>query len=509
MVLAACISCGGETEDVRLSVPDFGTSHVLFGTAAAGRSIPPSSLRVVPQGELQTLMPEVIGGTEIDMLVAGIDAPDLPIGLAPEDIKFVTERETNARPLPRLHAPHVLLRPSPAETPSILVAIDADSAKKDGREERRARSDRLLENLAIAAPCQPPPAPIQVTTPRTSAETIRVLQPLSTQETVVGFSITSTLMFGLLPAGGGEMRFVAIPTVEEIVRPGEETEMRWISTEEVQVRGRPLPAAFTFDIINGFGSSGVHMAWDPTAQRYREDTPGTERTAPRELGGMVKLDLDGTPSLCGFGTGLGMRAAMLWCRTETSTTWTVHIEQPLGFGVSNVVPRTSGAHLATDLAGTVYEYRGDRRWAAVLQSSINMECGSLCAAFSSAVTLRFGPSVAAIAGAKAQILLLQDTGPEVSALRPAALDQVLFWSERPQGDEPLRFSALAESPDGALWIADTHPRLFRISPDGAEVARICLPKAMAGAAVAAISAQADGRLLLGMSPALLAIGAWQ
>lgn len=285
--------------------------------------------------------------------------------------------------------------------------------------------------------------------------------------------------------------------------------MRWMSTEEVQVAGRPLPAAFTFDLINGFGSSGVHMAWSPDLGRYIEDTPGTPNTAPRGLAGMVNLDLEGTPSECGFGTGLGLRPAMLWCRTQTSTTWTVHIEQVGGFGITTVVPRSSGAHLATDLAGTVYEYRGGQRWVEILQSSINNGCSSLCAAFSSAVHGTAGPSVAIMAGAKAQMLLVQAEGTQIRALRPDGLDKALFWSERPAADAPLRFSAVAESPDGALWVADTHPTLFRLSPNGDEVTRICLPKEIRGAPIAAISAQADGRLLLGMSPALLAIGAWR
>lgn len=503
-------ACSGAPDESELDLPDFGTSHVLFGTAARGRSITPSSLQVRPATELSSVRPELIGGTEVDMVVAGLQADDLPQGLSPTELTFVSDRAANARDLPELYQPHVLQKPSLPEVPTPLAPATAEGLARDVREERQDRLQALLDGVAVSAPCTELTAPIVVTTPRTAADIIRVMHTLSTGETVLGLSITSTVVVAVLPSTGGEPAVVSLPMSQPILQPGEVSDMRWMSAREVMVQGRLLPEAFTFDISGGFSSSGVHIFWDPRRQRYVEDTPATADAAPRSLHGMAKLDLDGTPSQCGFGSGLGSdRPAIIWCRTETSTAWSLQLQRPRAIGITAIYPQASGAHFATDLAGTIYEYAGGGRWPPILESSLNADCDPLCAAFTTSVGLTQGGSVAVVAGAKAQLLLLDSDGSRTTTRRPQALDPALFADEKPEARDPLTFSAVTESPDGALWLADSSPTLLRLNPERTEVQRVCLPKEMTNVPIASLEAHPDGRLLLGMSPALLGTGTWR
>ncbi len=503
------LSCGADTPENLLELPDFGTSHVLFGTAARGRSITPSSLQVMALDAETALSPEAIGGTEIDMVVAGLDASSLPQGLSASDLVFISARNDNARALPELLEPHLLQRPSPAEAPGPLVPVSADGLSRDIREEREARLQSMLEGVALQSPCAELPSPVRVTAPRTSADVIRVMRTLSNGDTIVGFTITSTVVFARIPSGSTELETITIPVPQDILLPGEISEMRWVSDREVQVGPNVLPDALSFDISNGFGSIGVHLEWDETQQRYVEDTPTTPEVSPRTLHGVAQLDLDGAAHVCGFGSGLGStRPAVIWCRTTTSTTWAVQLEATKAFGVSAIYPRPDGRHIATDLAGTIYEYAGNARWAPVLQSSLNSGCDPLCASFSVSRALSAPSTPVLIAGAKAQLLLVQAGAQGLNTQRPPALDPALFSTELPEGSAPLRFTAAAEGPDGALWIADASPTLLRLNPERTQVERICLPKEMTDVPIAAIEAHPDGRLLLGMSPALLGVGRW-
>lgn len=504
------MACGGDDDTPRVSPPSFDTSHALYGTAAAGRAIPISSLRVVEADALGDLAPEPVSGTDVDMLVAGLDASDLPDSLPPDSLRFVGANEADARPLPRLRDPHVFSAPAPFERPSALVPVDGPELSRDEREERSLRLDSLLSGLGIESPCEALASPLSVTTPRISADSIRVMRTLSSGDTVLGFSITSTVVFGLVRPGRTDVTLVPAPTVEPILEQGEVAELQWFSDDEVEVDGRRLPAAFTFDIAGGFGSAGVHMRWDQARRRYVEDTPNTPESAPRHLEGMIALELDGAPHTCGYGGAVGNeRVATLWCRAETSTVWRAQISVAKAFSLTGVRPRASGAHLATDLAGSVYEYAGNGRWATVLETSLNAGCDPLCASFSSFAALPGDARLGIMGGGRAQLLLLEAGGAGVQARRPEALDRALFFDERPEAPDPLRFSAIERAPDGALWIADVRPSLFRYDPAADTVQRFCLPEALREVPIASIEAREDGALILGMSPALLAFGRWQ
>lgn len=507
LVLTAC--SGGETTS-GLDVPRFETSHVLLGTAAQGRSIPPGSLQVRALADLSEISPEQIFGTNVDMVVAGLDAADLPEALEPEELLFVTARQANSRPLPPLRETHVLLRPSPPDAPSPLVAVEDPDASRDSRAERAARLDVLLDDVGIAAPCVAPTQPFSVTTARTSADIVRVLHPLSDGSTVVGFAITSTVILGVVRPGANDIDLVTVPIEQGVLREGEASEVRWFSDDEVEFEGRRLPAAFTFDIAEGFGSAGVYLVWSAARARYVVETPITDASAPRSLAGVARIDLDGTPHECAYGSAIGSeRTADLWCRTTTSTAWSQTASVMRAFGFTGILPSPDGRHLATDLAGTVYTYTGQQRWSPVLETSLNAGCDPLCAAFSTFTAGDDGALAGVIAGAKAQLLLLERGGSGVTARRPEVLDRALFADERPDAEDPLRISAMDIAPDGALWFADTSPNLFRYDPSTEDLRRVCLPEALHQIPIAAIHAHADGRLLLGTKPAYLAVGDWR
>ena len=114
-----------------------------------------------------------------------------------------------------------------------------------------------------------------------------------------------------------------------------------------------------------------------------------------------------------------------------------------------------------------------------------------------------------LAGAKAQLLLLEPSGDTIRAVEPEIVPQSLFADERAAAELPKRFTAVAVAPDGAVWIGTETPDLFRIDPDGARVDRICLPKDLAGTQVAAIEAHPNGRLILGLAPAIFAFSDWR
>jgi hypothetical protein len=507
---AGLLACGEGDPGAGLAVPDPGTSHVMYGTASAGRALRPSAVTVAARAGLEQLSPELIGGSGVDMVFAGVDPADLPGHLDILDLRFVAAEETGARPLVPLYDPYILRRPSDPEAPEPLVPVAGSGLSRDEREERASRLSTLLEGLAVADPCVALPTPLTVSTPRTSAELIRTMRLLSNRDVAMGFAMTSTVMLGLLPAGGGEVRAVPLPTAEPLLQTGESGEVRWLSEDEVEVDGRRLPRALTLDVKGGFGSSGVAVVWSEAARRYVPDTPFTREAAPRSLRGLVKLPLDGVASECAFGGDQGSdRSAAVWCRTETSTVWRLSLSLPRAVLVTAVIPRPQERHLAVDATGTVFQYAGRDGWGPLLESSVNAGCDPLCAAFTTTLPAAGeGSLITVAAGAQAQLLLVEDRGG-VTARRPEPLDEALFADERPDGQDPLRISAVALAPDGSLFIADARPTLLRLSAAGDRVDRICLPKETRDVPIASLLAHPDGRLLVGMSPALLGVGAWQ
>lgn len=509
--LALCmLACGDGGPDAALSVPDPGTSHVVYGTASAGRALRPGALVVAPAAGLETVTPEVIGGSGVDMLFAGVDPADLPKQLDVLDLRFAAETDVGARRMITLHAPYVLRGPSDPEAPEPLVPVDEGGLSRDVREERTARLAQLLAGLGVEDPCVELPTPLTVTTPRTSAEFIGAMQVLGGGDVAMGFSMTSTVMVGVLPATGGEVRPVPLPTEAPILLQGESAEARWLSSDGIEVEGRQLPRALTFDVSSGFGTTAVAYTWSEASRRYVQTTPFTADSSPRTLRGIVAVPLDGEPSVCAFGGEQGAdRTATIWCRTETSTTWRVSLSLPRSGAVTTVVPRADERHVAVDVTGSVYQYGGQDRWSVVLESAVNSGCDPICAAFTTTLP---APGVASLvtvaAGAQAQLLLVEEDGG-LTARRPAALNDALFADERPGAEDPLRISAVSQAADGTLFIADAHPTLLRLAPDGSRVDRICLPRDMRDVPIASLLAHPDGRLLVGMSPALLATGAWR
>lgn len=73
------LAAGCSEGEVQLSVPTLDTAHVVFGTAAAGRSLFPFAVEVEPTPTVTSVTPVEIGGGHIDMLFAGLDPSDLPL----------------------------------------------------------------------------------------------------------------------------------------------------------------------------------------------------------------------------------------------------------------------------------------------------------------------------------------------------------------------------------------------------------------------------------------------
>jgi hypothetical protein len=133
----------------------------------------------------------------------------------------------------------------------------------------------------------------------------------------------------------------------------------------------------------------------------------------------------------------------------------------------------------------------------------------LCANFSAFALARRGDLFGVLAGGKAQVLLLEPTGGSLRATEPEILPQALFSDERVDAELAKRFTSATVAPDGAIWLGTDSPDLFRISPDLGKVERICLPKELAGTQIAAIEAHPNGRLILGLAPAIFAFTDWR
>ena len=87
--------------------------------------------------------------------------------------------------------------------------------------------------------------------------------------------------------------------------------------------------------------------------------------------------------------------------------------------------------------------------------------------------------------------------------------RALFGDERSSGSTALRYTTSGVGPDGSIWLGTGEPVLIHVTADLSSAARICLPRDVKGMAMTSMAVQPSGRLILGMSPALLGFGRWR
>ena len=507
--IAAILGCS-EANDPGLAVPALGTEHVLFGTAQSGRAVEPGSVAVARLAELERVRPIPIGGGDIDFFLAGIEARDLPAHVSPEDLRFTREREPGARPLPLLTAPHVLAASSPPTEPLPLVPVEGPAVPWDQVDGRRARLDRLLEGLAVQDPCREPAEPLRVIVPRIPADAFTTFRTLSSGETWIGLTATGTVAALVITPGAGTPELVHVETGTATVQRGERVALRDLGDGELRgPGGRLMPAAFTLELIGALGSAGSLFVWDPGRRRFVDDTPLVDGVAPRILRAVRRVHFDGQPELCTFGSVAGAeRRGAIWCHPEGGASWRLRGDFGRGYSVTEVLDRGAAPPLALDLGGTVHRF-GQDRWTPLAQAAVNAGCDPLCSAFSVVAVRREGALRAVLAGARTQVLQLFEEGGELGTRSPSRFEEALFVDERANAVRPLRFTAAAMAPDGAVWLASARGPLLRLPPGAETPERICLPPEAEEATILAMEATADGRLLLGMSPAYLGVGSWR
>ncbi|MCK6549661.1 hypothetical protein L6R52_27745 [Myxococcota bacterium] len=516
IVLATLAACG-DADAPPFAIPRTDTDFVIFGTAQAGRAAVPSAVRIVRATDLTTLRPDSIGGGDVDMFFAGLDRADLPADLDPTMLVVVGKNDDGARALPPLYAAHVLERTGPADAGLELGPVGGELPSSVA-EERAERLRKMIEGLAIQDPCLPPSSPISITVPRTSGEEITAFRTLSSGETFVGFTMTSTVMLGVLTPGALDLELVGVSTGSTAIQRGERTRVFDLGDREARTpSGRVVPDAIALSYVGAFGTAAQLLVFDPAAGRWVDDTPFPADPAmasiqPDLVSGVRHVELDGETALCAHGSVRGPnRVAGLWCRTETSTVWTVAAAIRDAYSFIGVVDRDGDdGPLALDITGRVYTHE-PRGWRPVVEPAVNDGCAPPCVTFDPVTRAPASSGLlAAVGGSDAQVLLVSARAgglPSLDAL--PIVDSVLFSDERIGAeDDGLRFTSLAFSPDGALWLGSRAPVLVRVSPDRTSARRICLPPEAAGATVSAIEAHPSGELYLGMNPAMLGFGTW-
>ncbi|MEQ8276179.1 MAG: hypothetical protein RMA76_24440 [Deltaproteobacteria bacterium] len=508
LLLVASAACSGEDSGV-LDRPAVGTDFVIYGTAPAGRALAANSVRIVATTSIDVLKPEVIAGTDVDMMYAGLSADDLPANISPLDLMLVASNADGARPLPPLYDPHVMDVPSPAESPTPLAPIEGPGVSRERSEERDARLRTLISDLAIASPCREPTTPFDVTTPQLPIDALSSMATLSDGTTVIGFTSTSTIFLGFVPPNGTQLEARAVRTGTVALQTGERAVVLGLGGPEVDIDGEIWPRHLVVNYSGrGFGTVGAMLTWNAARRAYVDDTPPNPDTFPRYLYGVKTVTIEGTENLCTFGGALGSdRRAAIWCRPQGASDWTVY-DFGRSFGVTSIVTSPSSPPIATDLAGSVWELES-RGWRTVYEASINAGCEPLCTSFVATWAGAASDSrVAVIGGADAQLLFVDRSGGSVTTAAPSGLEEALFADERVDAEMPIIFTAITADPSGALWIATATPNLFRIAPGGASFERICLPKVLDTVAITSLQARDDGRFLIGAS-ALYVTGDWR
>lgn len=502
------LACGDDAS-LELPLPALSAETALAGAAPSGSALDPRLITRIALGTETVYRPEALPGTVVDAMVGGLSNADLAEGMTVDSLELVGPRADAARPLPPLRAPHIVARPAPSEELSGFVPVESEVLSSAEASARRQRLDRLLEGVYVRPPCIGDPEDFTVTVPRIPADTFLASRATDTEIWVglVGTSTLAYLAFG--PSGAEpELRGITVPSVGLTVTG------RTVALREL---GPPhptsgLPSYVVASFIDTFGRAGLLLSLDASGRRYLDDTPfDAEVGPPRSLRAAVDLDLDGTPSRCALGgiTGANQDAG-LWCRTETSTVWSLELR-------SSLAQTFVGAHAedgrlrVVDRAGSVFA-RTAGAWAQTAEAPINAGCRPACATFDVFAPTSAGDLV--YAGNRAQLLTLAaGSGPTLGSGAPEAWTSAQIVDEREDGARALSVTALAPlpSPSGSSggWLLGTaRGLLFKASASFDAVERVCLPYDLADHVIGALAPAPDGRLVVGASDGVIAEARW-
>lgn len=508
-----------------MSVPRIDAPYFIYGAGGGGRTLSPLDLRVVRASELPLeIQIPGSGNVQVDMFLAGLREEDLPAGMSPLDLEFVTEfEEVKKRPFVPLFDPHVLAYPSLPKDPNAFVPVfepDGITLVDDGQ--RRDRLERLLSQLRIKDPCSSIRFRQTFRTERVPATQIHIAEELSSGDTVFGLASTGTATLGFLSAQGGPLQLFGFElTPDTPLMRDERAEVYGLSRAEVELSdGRRVPRGLA--LVRG-GVLPHVSAWSETLRQYEDVTPRTFEPALGRLRSAQILDLSGRASLCVTGSviegacgsfGLSeICTAGLWCMDLESKAWSMEARIPRAALLTGTISRPGLPLLAVGITGAVYhqvEAQDRDSWQALYVPAVNAGCDPTCVAFTRFVehTDPAQDVLGVAVGDEGHAVLLR--GQSLASLSLEDLSVVrtrLFGDERRSGGFHLQAATFAG--DGALWLGGDRGVLIRVSPDFASAERVCLPEDVAEPEVTALVALENGDLVVAASPPRIAIGSWK
>jgi hypothetical protein len=497
------LACSDDAPEV--DAPRVGTAFVFFGVAGAGRPFALEDVRVVPASELPTIELPEGGPLEVEVVFGGLDEANLPAGLPPGAIEFVLKSDPRAHRLPPLTRPHVLRAAAAPGAPLDLVPVEAEDAVEDTRAERRARLAALTAELRVADPCAVPT--FDVSTPRTQASQIVTATTLSSGETLLGLATTSTALVGVLERA-------ARPTISELpidvgdvpIAAGEAAATVAFGGDEV-VDGRPWPryvALFRGSFLGGL------LAYTATTGGYRDLGVAALDPQPARIRGVERVDVDGTDSVCFYGSttgsgaiGSGARRAGLWCRAWRGGAWQVVAAIDEARTFTALIARPGAPLRLLDAAGTVH-VRAGGRWRPEAVNELNRGCAPTpCIALDRAIALPSGPTLALMVGDDGNVWQVTEVSGGTEVTRHAPATAALFGDER-AGDDAADLAVVSRRAGGGALIAGTRGPVLRLGRDLTAVERLCAPRGLVNPLTFAAELD-DGALLLATSPISIAI----
>ncbi len=525
LVLALGLSMGCGEEENGVAAPRIDAPYFIFGAGGGGRALSIYDIQVVKASELPA---EVVvpgsGTVEVDMFIAGLREEDLPAGMRPEDLEFVTQFDDGPkRAFVPLFDPHVLAYPALPKEPNAFVPVFEVNGDPVDDGQRRDRLEKLLENLRIKDPCRSIRFRQTFRTERIPATQLLGAHPVSNGDTVLGIASTGTAAVAILPASGGALELFGFElTPETPLGRDERTEIYGMTKEEIAAPGdRLLPRSIA--LVRG----GVlpHIAfWSSARRSYEDITPRTFTPAIGRVRSVQMLTTNGRPEVCVTGSvidgacgGFSLSevcAAGLWCMDTETQAWTIRARIPRAALLTGVVSRPGLPLLAVGITGAIYQQldtSNAEAWEVLYLPTANVGCDPACVAFTRFVEANEASSggvLGVAVGEEGSAVLLRGDSLDTLALEElSAVRARLFGDERGRGG--LNLQAAAFSPDGALWLGGDRSVLLRVSPDRSTADRICLPEDLQDSKVSALSASENGDLVVGASPPRVAIGSWK
>jgi hypothetical protein len=502
------IACGGE-ERAQINAPRLGTPFLLIGAAGGGRPLAPRDLRVVKSTEIESLEVPGEGDVTVEMLYAGLRPEDLPDGLTPDRLEFVSRRSPATRSLPPLVLPHLLAAPTKPGAEGTLVPIEEEGLSEEARLAYRERFEALTAEVGVHDPCDAPE--IEFKTPRIPAVGVETARVMSSGEIYLGFSATSTAIIGRITSGI-EVELIGVGTGSTAIRSGESSGVLTLGDGETTgPDGAPAPSELA--MLRG----GVlpHVARYQSG-RWIDETPRDLDPGPSRIRWLARAEIDGEAKLCMAGSvsgsgaiGSGARLGGVWCRAEAGGDWSNLASIEGARNITAIIARPGMPLLAIDYGGTVYRRTLGGDWIGVLVPAVNQDCGAIACARLDVVAIPSEPSsdlVAVVAGIDGHVYAIRGTDPNaLVAGEVEGVTRALFADER----AAVAFQSAVFAPDGSLWLGSDATYLVRVSPDLRTGSRVCLSAITGQQPVTALAAAPDGRLLIATSPPSLGLGTWR